>query len=579
MANVNLIINGVGVAVPEGSTILDAAKVVGIDIPTLCYMKLHDFDAVNQTASCRVCMVEIVGRGSLVPACSTYVYEGMEVLTTSKRAVLNRRIMVELLLTNHPSDCLICEKNHDCDLQSLAAMLGVRGKSRFSGDRMLYERDSTSRAIYRNPEKCIMCRRCETMCNQVQTCGILSAVHRGYGAVVQPALELPLVDTMCTFCGQCVSVCPTAALTALNNVSEAWDAIYSDDKIAIVQVAPAVRFALGEEFDLPGENVMYKLPALLRRLGFDYVFDTDFGADPTVMEETEELMARLGGKGRLPMLTSCCPAWVKFIEHQFPDLLDVPSTCKSPHEMTGAITKGYFAEKMGIDPKKIVMVSIMPCVAKKYEATREELHNDGMPNVDIVLTTRELAKMIREAGIHFSSLPDEEYDSPMGESTGAGVIFGVTGGVIEAVVRSVARRLIGEEAPVEFEELRSLKGIREAMVTAGDTTLKIGIAHGLGNARMLLESIQRGEADYHAIEIMACPGGCICGGGQPYHHGNMELMHKRRMAVYEADRSMKKRLSDENESLKKLYEEYLGEPGGHRSHELLHTTYKARDFI
>ncbi len=581
MSDVTFKINNREITVPAGTTVLEAARMVNVSIPTLCYLRLHDFDAVNQCASCRVCLVEMEGRGSLVPACATYAATGMSIRTNSPRAIIARRTMVELLLSDHPFDCLVCEKNRSCDLQRLASELGIRGEIEFKGEMSTYKKDASSHSLYRNLDKCIMCRRCETMCNQVQTCGILSAQGRGFGTVVGPAMGLEMKDTMCTFCGQCVSVCPTAALTQINNIRNAWTEIINPDRFVVVQTAPAVRVALGEEFGMePGTNVTGKMVTLLRELGFDRVFDTDFGADLTIMEEAHEIIERLSGGGRLPILTSCCPAWVKFIEHQFPELLDVPSTCKSPHEMFGAVAKSYFAEKEGIDPSKITVVSVMPCLAKKYEVTRGELRNTEAANVDIVLTTRELALMATEAGVDFLSLPDSDFDTPLGESTGASVIFGVTGGVIEAALRTAHEMITGKELEdVEFRQLRGFHGLREADVQVGDRTLKVGIAHGLGNARRLLESIRDGESRYDAIEIMACPGGCICGGGQPYHHGNMEIARRRMEAIYAEDRSKKRRKSHENDAVAALYRDYLGEVGGKKAHELLHTGYTAREFI
>ena len=515
MRDVKIMINGNELTVSDQLTILEAAKLVNVKIPTLCHMDLHDLNlkAVNQAASCRVCMVEVAGRRNLAPACATYVTEGMSILTTTPRVVKARRTMVELLLSNHPKECLNCEKNQKCDLQKLAADLGVRGEVHYEGARSTYPKDVSSKAIYRNQDKCIRCRRCETMCNTVQTCGILSGIGRGFDMIVGPAFGLPMIDTMCTYCGQCVAVCPTAALTEINNIRDVWKVLNEPDKVVIVQTAPAVRVALGEEFGLdPGTIVTGKMVSSLRQLGFAKVFDTDFAADLTIIEEASEFIHRLQHGGRLPILTSCCPAWVKFFEHQFQDLLDVPSTCKSPHEMFGAIAKSYYAEKFGIDPKKLVVVSVMPCLAKKNEAARPELSDELTRNVDFVITTRELGMMIKETGIDFNSLPDDAFDNPLGESTGAGVIFGTTGGVIEAALRTAYEWLTGETLErIDFTELRGLGGIREATVRIGDTDVRIGVAHGLGNARKLLESIQRGESQFHAIEIMACPGGCIGG--------------------------------------------------------------------
>jgi NADH-quinone oxidoreductase subunit G len=581
MLQLKLKINNRDLIVPEGTSILDAAKLLNVKIPTLCHLNLHDLKAVNRVASCRVCMVEIDGRRNLAPACATFVQDGMDIKTHTPRVINARRTMVELLLSDHPKDCLNCEKNQNCDLQKIASDLGVRGEVKYCGKMSTYQKDSSSYSIYRNLDKCILCRRCETMCNEVQTCGILSAVDRGFETVVSPAFGLPMKDTMCTFCGQCVAVCPTAALTEINNIREVWDEINNPEKLVVVQTAPAVRAALGEDFGMEaGTLVTGKMVSSLREIGFDKVFDTDFAADLTIIEEASEFVHRVQHGGTLPMLTSCCPAWVKFFEHQFPDLLDIPSTCKSPHEMFGAVTKAYYAKKLNVDPKNVVVVSIMPCLAKKHEAARPELSNEGLPNVDYVLSTRELAMMIKEAGIDFTSLPDGEFDNPLGESTGASVIFGTTGGVIEAALRTAYEWITGETLEnVDFIQLRGLEGIRKASVKVKDMDVKIGIAHGLGNARRLLEMIQSGEETFHAIEIMACPGGCVGGGGQPYHHGDQEIIKKRAEALYREDKGKSKRKSHENQNVIQLYKDFLGEFYGEKAHELLHTKYTPRELL
>ncbi len=575
---IHLIINDTPVLVPEGTTILETARKIDITIPTLCHLDLHNIKMVNQVASCRVCMVEIEGRRTLSPACATYVTEGMVVHTDTLRAIKARRGVVELLLSDHPSDCLKCEKNQNCDLQKLAADLGVR-EIKYDGEMSTYPIDASSHSLVRNLDKCILCRRCETMCNDVQTVGVYSAVERGFNTVISPAFGLPMIDTNCTFCGQCVSVCPTAALTEVNNTRKVWEALYDPDKYVIVQTAPAIRVALGEEFGMEtGTRVTGKMVSLLRKLGFDQVCDTDFAADLTIMEEAAELVHRISHGGRLPMLTSCCPAWIKFFEHDFPDLMDIPSTCKSPHEMFGVIAKTYLAEKLGIDPEKIVVVSVMPCLAKKYEAARPELVHNESAHVDIVISTRELAKMAREAGIEFTRLPEDDFDRPLGESTGASVIFGTTGGVLEAALRTACEWLTGETLPkVDFEELRGLDGIREAVIKINDLEIKAAVAHGLGNARKLLESIREGKADYTAIEIMACPGGCIGGGGQPYHHGDYSILQKRSAAIYAEDKDKAIRKSHENPEIIKLYKEFLGAPYSEKAHDLLHTHFTPRE--
>ena len=574
---VTVTINNKVIQVPKDYTILQAAKEIGIDIPTLCHLDLHNIKMVNKVASCRACVVEVEGRRNLAPSCSTPVFEGMKIKTDSLRAVRARRTMVELLISDHPKDCLVCLKNQECELQSIAHDMGIK-QIRYEGEMSSYPLDMSSKAIYRDPSKCILCRRCETMCNDVQTVHALSGVDRGFKTIVGPAFHAPMNETVCTFCGQCVAVCPTGALVEIDNVPKVWRALEEKNKTVVVQVAPAVRVAIGELFGLkPGTIVTGKLVSALKSLGFDYVFDTDFAADLTIMEEAHEMIERIKENKNLPILTSCCPAWVKFFEHQFPDLLDIPSSCKSPHEMFGAITKHYFAKKMGISEKDMIVVSVMPCVAKKYEAERPELESKGVKDVDIVITTRELGRMIKEAGVNFLSLDNEEFDNPLGESTGAAVIFGTTGGVIEAALRTAADELTGQSLEnVDFHEVRGLAGLREAEVKIGDLTLNIAMANGLGNARTLLESIRQGNSKYHAIEIMACPGGCIGGGGQPYHHGNLEILKQRAESIYSIDKEFTVRKSHENPAIQELYKEFLGEPGSELAHHLLHTSYFER---
>lgn len=577
MSLVNITINNKEVQVQEGTTILNAAKELNINIPTLCHFHLHDNKTENHPGSCRVCVVEVEGRRNLAPACCTPITPGMVVKTNSIKAIKARRTMVELLLSDHPQDCLLCEKNTDCELQKLAAEMGIR-EIKYKGEKSKYPVDNSSYSIVRDLDKCILCRRCVTMCNKVQTVGVLSAIDRGFETIIAPAFSAPMLETNCTFCGQCVAVCPTGALTEVNNTSKVWNALNNEKKTVIVQTAPAVRAALGEEFGLePGTAVTGKMAAALRSLGFDKVFDTDFAADLTIMEEASELIHRLEHGGTLPMLTSCCPGWINFFEHQFSDLLDIPSSCKSPQQMFGAIAKTYFAEKMGIDPKNLIVVSVMPCLAKKYEAARPEMSTNGIPDVDLVISTRELAKMIKEAGIDFNSLDEENFDNPLGESTGAGVIFGTTGGVMEAALRTAYEWVTGEElADVEFGNVRGAEGIREATISIKNTDVKVAIASGLGNARTLLEKIREGKEHYHMIEIMACPGGCIDGGGQPYIRGNTDIIKKRRVALYTEDRNKTLRKSHENPFIQELYKDFLGKPYGEKAHELLHTTYVKR---
>ena len=582
---VNVIIDDKHIQVPAGTTIHTAAKEVGINIPTLCYLNLKDFGCVNKVASCRVCVVEVEGKGNLAPACSTPVFEGMKVCTNSIRVLNSRKTVLELMLSDHPKDCLTCQKSGECELQNLAISFGIR-EIKYKGKESTYRKDAT-KSIIRDRDKCIMCRRCETMCNEVQTVGVLSAIDRGFNAVVSTALEMDLKDSVCTFCGQCVAVCPTGALVERDATWDVLAALANPNKTVIVQTAPAVRTALGEEFGYPaGTGVTGKLAAALRKLGFSKVFDTDFAADLTIMEEASELLDRLtrykaGDKTvKLPLLTSCCPAWVNFFEHNFPDLLDIPSSAKSPMQMFSAVAKNIYTKELGIDRKDLVVVSVMPCLAKKYEADREEFSKDGNYDTDIVITTRELARLIKYANINFHSLEDEDFDKPLGESTGAGVIFGRTGGVIEAALRTAADWYTGESLEkIDYKEVRGLEGVRSADVKVGDLDLKIGIAHGLGEARKLLNEIRAGKSQYHAIEIMACKGGCIGGGGQPYHHGDTEILKKRISVINSEDTSKTLRKSHENPYIKRLYEAYFDKPMSHNAHELLHTRYFEKNKI
>ncbi|MBR5146996.1 MAG: [Bacteroidales bacterium] len=581
---IKLTIDKKPVEVPEGTTILKAARQAGIHIPTLCYFELEGMNFENKPGGCRVCVVEVRDsngrlRRNLPPACATECLEGMEVMTHSQRVINARRTVVELILSDHPTDCLTCAKSGQCELQTLAQNLGIR-EIPYKGEQSTYRVDM-SPSIIRDVDKCIMCRRCENVCNNIQSVGALSAVNRGFQAVVATAFEQDLVDSPCVMCGQCVQVCPVGALSEVDDTRNVMMAINNPKKTVIVQTAPAVRVAIGEEFGMePGTVVTGQLAAALRQLGFDYVFDTDFAADLTIMEEGTELLQRIdrftkGDKSvRLPILTSCCPGWVNFFEHNFPDMLDVPSTAKSPQQMFGAIAKSYWAEKMGIKREDLVVVSIMPCLAKKYECKREEFSVNGNPDVDYVLSTRELARLIKQFNLDLKEMPVADFDNPLGESTGAAVIFGATGGVIEAATRTAYEVFTGKKLEkIDFTELRGLEGIRDAWVDFNGTPIHIGIAHGLKNARTLLERVREGKEQFHAIEVMACPGGCIGGAGQPYHHGNSEIIKKRLEAIYEEDRNKPIRKSHENPSVIQLYKEYLGEPCGHKSHELLHTHY------
>jgi NADP-reducing hydrogenase subunit HndD len=581
MDTLKLIIDNKSVEVPKGTTIHKAARELGIDIPTLCYMELHDMNIENKPAGCRICVVEVQGRRNLAPSCATKCEEGMVVRTHSTRVLNARRTVMEFILSDHPKDCLICAKSGNCELQSMANKLGIRDIPGAEIASMSTYRKDTSPSIIRDLDKCIMCRRCEMMCNEVQTVGALSAINRGFMATVAPAFEQNLEHSTCTYCGQCVAVCPTGALTEVDHTPAVLRALADPSKTVIVQTAPAVRAALGEEFGMePGTLVTGKMVAALRVLGFDYVFDTDFAADLTIMEEGTELLDRLSRhlKGdqtaRLPILTSCCPGWVNFFEYYYPDLKDVPSTAKSPQQMFGAVAKTYFADMIGKNRKDIVVVSIMPCIAKKYECQREEFKVEGNPDVDFSISTRELAAFIKQANIDLNNLDDEEFDSPMGASTGAGVIFGTTGGVIEAAVRTAYEVYTGIKLErLDFNELRGLEGVRSATVDFNGLPVNIGIAHGLGNARKLLDDVKAGKSKFHAIEIMACPGGCIGGGGQPLHHGKSEIIKARAAAIYAEDRQKPLRKSHENPFIIKLYEEFLGKPNSEKAHHLLHTHY------
>ncbi len=573
---VNMKINGTEISVPENYTILEASRENGIDIPTLCYLK-----DVSKTGACRMCIVEIKGARALQASCVYPVSEGLEVLTNTKKVRDQRRVTLELLLSDHDRKCLSCPRNQKCELQALADDLGVENIP-FEGEMNTYDIDEVSPSIVRDNNKCVLCRRCVNMCKNVQTVSVIDTMERGFRTKVGSAFDMSLADTSCVNCGQCIISCPTGALREKNNTKEVWDAIADDSKVVIVQTAPAVRAALGEEFGYPmGTAVTGKMAAALRRLGFDKVFDTDTGADLTIMEEANELVERIKNGGKLPMITSCSPGWVKFCEHNFPDFLDNLSSCKSPHEMFGAIVKSYYAEKHGIDPKSIFMVSVMPCVAKKFEAGRPEMECGGLRDVDAVISTRELADMIKEAGIMFSKLPDEDFDQPFERASGAGVIFGATGGVMEAALRTAADTLGGKSVEeIEYHGVRGVEGIKEATVNMGGMDVKVAVAHGLGNARKLLESIRDGKADYHFIEIMACPGGCVNGGGQPIVSSkdkmDKDLRVERAKAIYSEDRASGIRKSHENPDMVTLYNEYLEKPGSHRAHELLHTTYTSR---
>ena len=577
---IKLTIDKLPVCVEPGTTILDAAKSVGIVIPTLCHIDLKGTCVKNNPASCRICVVEVEGRRNLAPSCATMCTEGMVVYTNSARVVRARKTIAELMLSDHPNDCLTCPKCSDCELQRLVMRFNIREMPYQGGEQSARKKEITA-AITRNMDKCILCRRCESVCNNVQSVGVLGAVRRGFDTTIAPTFDRMFKDTDCTYCGQCVAVCPTGALTERDNTDRLLEDLNDPDKIVIAQPAPAVRVALGEEFGMaPGTIVTGKLTTALKYLGFTKVFDTDFAADLTIMEEGHEILARLkaflaGDKSvKLPIMTSCCPAWVNFFEHNYPDLLDYPSSAKSPAQMFGAIAKSWWCEKRGIPREKVVVVSIMPCLAKKYECEREEFAVDGNPDVDYSISTRELARLIKRANIRFADLPESEFDSPMGESSGAGAIFGATGGVMEAALRTVYEVYTGKALPkLEFTEVRGFEGIKESVVDLDGFPLKICVAHTLSNARILMDRLRKGELDYHVVEVMACPGGCLGGAGQPYHHGNIDILNARREAIYREDEGKAIRMSHKNPDIIKLYEEFLGEPLGERSEELLHTHY------
>jgi NADP-reducing hydrogenase subunit HndD len=581
METVNLTIDNKEIKVASGTTILKAARELGVDIPTLCHMELHDLNIENKPGGCRICVVEVQGRRNLSPACITKCEEGMNVRSHNPRVMNARRTVMEFILSDHPKDCLICPKSGHCDLQDMANRLGIREIPGQDIAEMSTYRKDTSPSIIRDLDKCIMCRRCEMMCNDVQTVGALSGVNRGFMAVVAPAFEQNLEYSPCTYCGQCVAVCPTGALTEVDHTRDVLRAIVDPGKTVVVQTAPAVRAALGEEFGMePGTLVTGKMVSALKALGFDYVFDTDFAADLTIMEEGTELLTRLGKflngdrDANIPILTSCCPGWVNFFEHNYPELKDVPSTAKSPQQMFGAIAKSYFADKISIKRQDMVVVSIMPCLAKKYESQRPEFATDGNPDVDFSISTRELASFIKQANIDFNGLPETDFDRPMGESSGAGVIFGNTGGVIEAAVRTAYELYTGKKlSRLDYGELRGMEGVRQAVIDFDGFPLSIGIAHGLGNARKLLDEVKAGRSKFHAIEVMACPGGCIGGGGQPLHHGDSSILKARAKAIYEEDKNKPIRVSHENEYIIQLYKEFLGEPNSEKAHHLLHTHY------
>ena len=578
METVNIKINGMDVAAPKGSTILEAAKLAGIDIPTLCYLK-----DINEIGACRICIVEVKGAKSLVASCVYPINEGMEVWTNSPKVLNSRKRTLQLILSNHDRKCLSCVRSGNCELQHLCKALHVDDENYYEGEKTHYEIDNSAAHMYRDNNKCILCRRCSAVCENVQGIGVIGPNERGFQTNISSAFYMGLGETSCVSCGQCISVCPTGAISEKDCTDQVLEALNDKSKHVIVQTAPAVRAGLGEAFGYPiGTNVEGKMVAALRRLGFAKVFDTDFAADLTIMEEATEFLDRVQNGGVLPMITSCSPGWIKYCEHYFPDMTENLSSCKSPQQMFGATAKTYYAEKMGIDPKDIVMVSVMPCTAKKFEIGRDNENAAGVPDVDIAITTRELARLIDRAGLNFQSLPDESFDSPLGISTGASVIFGATGGVMEAALRTAVWKLTGEEedSPIDFTEVRGVQGIKEATYQVAGMEVRVAVASGLKNAAELLNKVKSGEANYHFIEIMGCPGGCVNGGGQPQVPASVrnftDIRALRAKALYDADASMPLRKSHDNPAIQELYNTYLGAPGSHKAHEILHTTYVKR---
>ena len=577
MENITVKVNGVEVSVPKGATVLEAAHAAGFEIPTLCYMK-----EINEIGACRICVVEVnEGRGfRLVAGCVYPCTDNMEILTASPKVIESRKKTLELILSTHDRKCLSCVRSGNCELQKLCKDYGIEDASKYDGANNVYDVDNSAAHMYRDNNKCILCRRCVAVCANTQGIGVIGANERGFKTYIGSAFDMGLGETSCVSCGQCIAVCPVGAIAEKDYIKPVLEAIADPEKVVLVQTAPAVRAGLGECFGLPiGTNVEGKMVAALRRLGFDKVFDTDFAADLTIMEEANEFLDRVKNGGKLPLITSCSPGWVKYCEHYFPEMTENLSSCKSPQQMFGAVAKTYYAEKMGIDPKNIVMVSIMPCTAKKFEIGRDDQNAAGVPDVDYSLTTRELGRMIERAGINFLGLADEKFDDPLGISTGAAVIFGATGGVMEAALRTAVYTLTGENA-IDFPEVRGTEGIKEATYKVGDMDVKVAVASGLANAKELLEKVQNGEADYHFIEIMGCPGGCVNGGGQPQVamgiRNFVDIRAERAKVLYNLDAEMPVRQSHENPAIKAIYDEFLEKPGSHKAHELLHTTYVKR---
>ena len=578
MGEVTIKLNGIERRVPEGITILEAARLFQVEIPTLCYLK-----DINEIGACRMCVVEVKGARSLVASCVYPVNDGMEVWTNTPTVMDSRKKTLQLLLSNHRKDCLSCVRSGNCELMKLCRELGVDDTEKYAGEMTPSEPDESAPHMIRDNSKCVLCRRCTAVCEKVQHIGVIGVNNRGFATAIGSTFDMGLAETSCVSCGQCIAVCPTGALREKDSTAEVFAALADPEKFVVVQTAPSVRAALGEEFGYPiGTQVEGKMVTALRRLGFDKVFDTDFAADLTIMEEANEFLDRVKNGGTLPLITSCSPGWVKYCEYYYPDMIPNLSTCKSPQQMFGAVLKTYYAEKMGIDPKNIVSVSIMPCTAKKFEIGRDNENASGYPDVDISLTTRELARMIRKSCLSFTDLEDGTFDHPLGESTGAGVIFGATGGVMEAALRTAVETLTGETLEhVDFQAVRGTAGIKEAEYDVAGMKIRVAVASGLGNAQTLLDRVKNGEADYQFIEIMGCPGGCVDGGGQPIQSPDVrrrvDVKAARAKALYNLDASMTYRKSHDNPAIKKLYDEYLGMPGSEKAHHILHTSYVKRE--